>query len=80
MFPTLELFHSLLELIGIVSFFFFRSLRPLVVTLIPGNEKEIIKIKNMRAQLSEELSGVISQPFSFLLSLYRITPSRRLDD
>lgn len=44
-----------------------RSLRPLILALIPGRQKELNKLKDMRAKLSNELMDVIN---SFGPNLY----------
>jgi hypothetical protein len=38
-----------------------RSLRPLVISLIPGQEKQLDKLKEMRRQLQKEVSDTIDE-------------------
>ncbi|EIN07408.1 glycerol-3-phosphate O-acyltransferase [Punctularia strigosozonata HHB-11173 SS5] len=38
----------------------FKSLRPLILALLPGHQKQLNKLKEMRAQLSNELADVIN--------------------
>lgn len=38
-----------------------RSLRPLVVALIPGQQRSFDKVKAMRVRLSNEVSDVINE-------------------
>jgi hypothetical protein len=38
-----------------------KSLPPLVVSLIPGNEKQLENLRKRRAYLAEELNGVIGK-------------------
>lgn len=40
---------------------YFRSLRPLVISLIPGQEKQLDKLKEMRRQLQKEVSDTIDE-------------------
>lgn len=38
-----------------------RSLRPLIVTLFPGQKRHLEKVKKMRESLANELSEVINE-------------------
>lgn len=38
-----------------------RSLRPLIISLIPGQEKQLNKLKDMRRQLQKEVSETIEE-------------------
>lgn len=44
---------------GEVGMDIYKSLRPLAVSLWPGNSKEILRLRQMRAELSEELSDLV---------------------
>jgi glycerol-3-phosphate O-acyltransferase / dihydroxyacetone phosphate acyltransferase len=39
----------------------FRSLRPLIVSLVPGQQKEFNKAKKMREELQAEVSATIEE-------------------
>lgn len=51
-----------------------KSLPPLFINLIPGNEKQLQQIKETREALSEELSGVISASLILALDLLSVGP------
>lgn len=38
-----------------------RSLRPLFLSVIPGNEKQLDKLRTMRASLQEDISGIVNE-------------------
>lgn len=42
-------------------FFHLRSLRPLIVTLIPGQQQYLERLKSMRQTLSNELMDIINE-------------------
>lgn len=44
-----------------------RSLRPLFVSLVPGNQRELDKLRLMRESLSNELSEIIGMLRRFLV-------------
>jgi glycerol-3-phosphate O-acyltransferase/dihydroxyacetone phosphate acyltransferase len=39
----------------------FRSLRPLIVSLLPGQQKHLDRLKRMRNEISNELSDVVNE-------------------
>lgn len=41
--------------------YLFRSLRPLVISLIPGQEKQLEKLKAMRVELQKEVRDTIDE-------------------
>lgn len=41
--------------------FFYRSLRPLFLSLLPGSQKELEKLRRKRESLANELSELISE-------------------
>ena len=38
-----------------------RSLRPLVVSLVPGQQRHLLLLKRMRTELSNELADVVNE-------------------
>lgn len=44
-----------------IQYFEFRSLRPLVVALFPGQQRSLDHIKDMRVKLSNELVEAINE-------------------
>ena len=51
--------------------FFYRSLRPLFLSLLPGSQKELEKLRRKRESLANELSELISEVIScFQMKLF----------
>lgn len=44
---------------GEVGVDIYKSLRPLFISLIPGNQESLDKLRQMRAELSQELSDLV---------------------